>query len=830
MSDINYFEIIQNKLDALVEKIVQKENSDEDFRITYAQILEKINTKMDVFSNTDNEQYINALAKELITLIKDRQVVVDAKFNAVKAEFDNINDILENSLKTTELVAAFNKVQNQINNFSEEQENQKFAFNSIVSHIEKFGTLEDTNAALESHFSVVKEQNTTINDTLTKYCDSISQLNQTVEQNNQASIDTIANILVAIKEFSAVLGSGFEDVNKTITDLIDNKIQEITNTIKMTDSAISVLNGNVATLLKAVDSIYEYEPFQNVKKEICEVASKISVISDVVKQIVTKKDLLDASNANKEEIKNYTKSLISDLEQTLLTNLDFSALDEIKGYTEKMFFQGTEVLKDEVWAVKDAFAEFNATALKSGDFNSKIDELKQVAVNVQSDITDVISEESVAASNQLNEISASISDLKTAISEIILNDQNEQITEALNGLQAKFVTQLVQIADNISFSEDADELHDNLVNCTEELKDKITSDIADIKNDISILRGANDLNNECSMEILDKIETFVKDDVSNDLKTIISGLKLLTSGLMENQDHIYTMPDIESDLSKIRFELDKIQLSINSDTEDFSMVSKLKDIEAGITKLEASNNNQDIAEIKEVFNSINEDITSISKRTNKLILTSDEVSKTLKSNISAFSVVLGSFERQSRDFYNSAFMVDLNEKIDYLAKMTTALVNSDQAMNEAFMYIGEWIDSTSDSFVELKDDVYKIKSAIDTDDSQQFENIENTLVSVAQQVSAQESVIAELVNKIEIQDSKLTAIDEKLNVLATQIQENSDIKSLVEFVASQITQVTEKLEENEKMLQKIESMEKQLKKIEHNVSAITDYLDDEIEE
>ena len=44
MADINYFEIIQNKLDALVEKIVQKENSDEDFRITYAQILEKINS------------------------------------------------------------------------------------------------------------------------------------------------------------------------------------------------------------------------------------------------------------------------------------------------------------------------------------------------------------------------------------------------------------------------------------------------------------------------------------------------------------------------------------------------------------------------------------------------------------------------------------------------------------------------------------------------------------------------------------------------------------------------------------------------------------------
>lgn len=33
MAEINYFEIIQNKLDALVDKIIQKENSDEDFRI-----------------------------------------------------------------------------------------------------------------------------------------------------------------------------------------------------------------------------------------------------------------------------------------------------------------------------------------------------------------------------------------------------------------------------------------------------------------------------------------------------------------------------------------------------------------------------------------------------------------------------------------------------------------------------------------------------------------------------------------------------------------------------------------------------------------------------
>src|SRR5574344_733397 len=107
MAEINYFEIIQNKLDALVDKIIQKENTDEDFRITYAQILEKINTKMDVFFCSNTEETLKLIACELVSLIKDRQEIVDAKFNAVKSEFDNLNDILLNSLKSTDILVAF---------------------------------------------------------------------------------------------------------------------------------------------------------------------------------------------------------------------------------------------------------------------------------------------------------------------------------------------------------------------------------------------------------------------------------------------------------------------------------------------------------------------------------------------------------------------------------------------------------------------------------------------------------------------------------------------------------------------------------------------------
>lgn len=818
MAEINYFEIIQNKLDALVDKIIRKENSDEDFRITYAQILEKINTKMDIFSNNNTEQRLDMIYGELINLIRERQDIVDAKFNAVKGEFDHLNNLLENSLKTSDLVSAFNQIQNQIKNFSEEQENQKFAFNSIVSHIEKFGTLEETNESLNSHFSIIKEQNTVINDNVNKQLEVISILNSAVEENNKKAFEQINLVVSNINELAVKIEEETTKLDDAILSGFNSKVDEIVLQLNEMDSALSILNCNMDSLLKTVESGTSQNNLDEMKHQISETLAKTIVISDSIKQIATKDELIENSNNNKEELKKYNQDLITELEQKLLSNLDFSALDDIKRYTEKMFFQGTEVLKDEMWTIKDSFNEFNQNSLRKDYFDTKVDELKAVsaeikdiATTVKTDLTDIISEESVAASNQLTEVSATIQDLKNSISDIVLNQQNEQITTALQNLQSKFVTQLVQIADNISFSEDADEIQDNIISCTEELKDKISTDIADIKNDITSLRGFIDLNDEKIVDILNKIDISIHSDISGDLKTVISSLRLLTTGLLDSKDHIYTMPDIETDLSKIRLELDKIQKSLiatdSQDGEDIN--SKLNLINKAITELQESNFDKDVSDIKSVFNSINEDIASISKRTNRLILASDEVSKTLKSNISAFSVLIGSFERQSREFYNSSFILDLNEKIENLGKMSSSLLQSDQAMNEAFMYIGEWIDTTSDTFDELQADIIKIKKSL------LYEDIDS---------SCSPSAIAQ---KLEMQDRKIASIDERINDISEKLQDTKEIKTMMEFIVSQVSMTNEKVANNDELLQKINSMEKQIKKIENNVSAITEYLDED---
>lgn len=822
MAEINNIEIIQNKIDALVEKIIQKENSDENFRITYAQILEKINTKMDVFSSGENLEKLGMIALEIRNLIQDRQNIVDGKFNAIKGEFDNINEILLNSLKTPEFLAAFNKIQNQIHFFSEEQENQKEAFNSIISHIEKFGTLEETNDMVKSNFAIVKEQNTIINENVNKQINLITELNSSIEEKNKKTIEELNELTLSLKEFIDTAQADTADTKVLLAEKVDSVIEKIHET----DSYIDVLNNNVTTIVQVLGNIFDDEEFQNLHDDVTDVLAKTTFISDTLKNIATKEELLENSSKNKEEIKKHNQELLLELEHKIFDRLDFSDIQDIKNYTEKMFFQGTEVLKEEMWAVKDTVADVKKNTLSAEKFDEKINELKS---QITEDLTDTISTESVATaeqinqintnldnlkrnisdtiyteslsqSNQINEISSTIEDLRKDLSEIILNEQAEQINIALNALQTKFVTQLVQIADNISFEEEADEINENLLHCSEDIKEKISSNISDIKEEISQLKEVSGGADTEILSLLEQIDEAVKTDINQDLKTLISGFKLLTSGLKEDKDYVYTLPDVESDLSKIRLDLTNLhKLLANTEADNSEagddISTKLNLIKSKLEKMENSPLSAEIAEVKSLFTGLNEDVSSISKRTNKLILSSDELSKTLKANIDNFSSLIKTFEKQSKEFYNSAFVNNLDKKIDNLNRTTTSLMQSDKVLNEAFMYLAEWIDTASTSFEEIKSEIDEIKGTLVTDENNLTERIESA--------------------------------DVRLKKLVEQQNETKEIKSLLEYVAAQVNMTNEKIAENDKLAQKIASMEKQLKKIEKNVDIITDFIDED---
>lgn len=798
MTDVNYFEIIKNKLDALVDKVIQREASDENFRITYAQILEKINTKMDVFSTSEELEKIEMLRSEITNLIFEKDEALNKKFLGITQEFADLNEEIKNSIKTPEVVQAFQNIQRNIQYFSEEIDNQRSAFNSMLSCFEKFGTLETTNQFLEAEFNIVKGQNAIINENL------LAQMKQLNEHSNQYDAKFLELISSINEELNSILESTKQIPQKAEMNLIFNKIEETKLELENAKAYINGINNNVMTLIDVIDTLFQNEEFEKIQTDLSSVMINTTVLAEAVQKLGTKDDLANCVTGANVELKNHTEELIKTLEEKLLEIIKPEELIAVKDYSEKIFYQGTEVLKEEVWAIKDTVVDVKTTMETLNDsIGNKLDGLRD-------EIADTLSKESIAKAYQFENITETviekqadkIEEVKEEITDIISEESiaaSKQMTTIADNLKKQFASQLVQVAENISFVEEAEDIHNHIYDVSDEIKEQIAKDISDITN---LLSKIDERVQEPDLEQRQAFESLLKE------------LKLITSGTESpDNNYLYTLPDVESDLSKIRLDLNNISKALTNNetvTEESinDIYESLKNLRTGIEKLENSNVSDELSRVKDLFGELNSDISSISKRTNKLIISSDEVNKTLQSHINQFTTIVQNFDDITKRFTNDALIVNLHKKIDGLTHISNSLVNSDKVLNEAFMYLAEWIDSTSESFNGIKDSISDIKENIDRPD----ENASRLVI---------------LSEKVDRQEACINSINQKLDCLLEQKNDSSEMKSLLEFIASQISAANEKISEQDKMAQKIESMEKQLRKIEKNVSLLTSYVEDE---
>lgn len=857
MSDENYYEIIKKKLDAIVDRIIQKETSEENSRVTYAQILEKINTKIDVFSSADSVQKIEMLTSDIRKVIIEKDENICRQVATMMVDFDVIKKDLQNSLKSPELLEVFQSLQNNLERFSQESQEQKETLGKLISYVDKFETLESTNKFIENEFNIVKGQNAIINENLVS---QIKLLNEHSQEYDAKLIDLISSI-------NADLNSIIEDnkllVQKTDTNLLFNKLEEMKLELESTKDSVIKINNNIVTLIDVVDSLFKGEEFENLTKNTSAILVNTTILSEAVKKLGTPDDLAHTVSAANVEMKDFNEQLIKNLEEKLFEKLDLSILDSIKDYTEKMFYQGTEVLKEEIWTIKDTVTDvkknlgiltgnsgnlkenlnnvaekidelkagidsasqaaavlggktdvindtvgtltelvegveektdtfvqgledFKETLTgeiseKTGSFDNKLDSIKDTIDSrldtIRDDIADTMSKESIAkayqfeniAENVINKQATKIEEIKSDITDVISEESIAASTQ-LNDVKKHFVEQLIQVADNISFLEEAEELHGHIDESAQELKEKIHS-------------------------LTEKIQT-------------------LTGGSeKESEEYVYTLPDVESDLSKIRLDFSNLSKSLTDSDESSkekleSINALLNNMRSSIMRLEQSPIEHEVFEVKGMFGGLREDIASISKRTNKLVISSDEANRVLKNHIEEFNDILRGFSDITEQFAEDAYVVRLNHKIDVQTEATNALVSQTKVLNEAFMYLAEWIDTTSVSFNEIKDEIADVN--------------ENTglIDEIARKVEL-------LTKKVETQEENLLSIKQSFENLAAQREEETESKALLEYIASQISAMNEKSNATDKFTQRLEAMEKQLKKIEKNVLFLASYVDDE---
>lgn len=835
MSDENYYEIIKKKLDAIVDRIIQNETSDENFRVTYAQILEKINTKIDVFSSSDNIRKMEMLVQEIRTVINEKDENLCRQIATMLVQFEGIKKDFQNSLKSQELQETFDALLRNLEQFSLDSQDQKDTLAKLVSYVDKFETLESTNKFIENEFNIVKGQNAIINENLVA---QIKLLNEHSQEYDAKLIDLISSIN---GDLSEIIENNKELVKKADVNHISNKLEEMKLEIEKTIESVSTINNNVVTLIDVVDNLFKGEEFDNLSKNTSAILVNTTLLSEAVKKLGTTEDLAHTVSAANVEMKGFTEQLIKNLEEKLFEKLDLSILDSIKDYTEKMFYQGTEVLKEEIWTIKDNVSDvqknlgiltgnssnlkndLNSVSEKLGElkdsieaasqaastldgktdvindtvgtlteiaegieektdiFTGKIDSIKETIDSrldtIRDDIADTMSKESIAkayqfeniADNVINKQSAKIDEIKEEITDVI-SEESIAAANQLNDVKKHFVEQLIQVAENISFLEEAEELHGHIDDSAQELK----HEILDLTEKIRTLTGGSD---------------------------------------KDSAEYVYTLPDVESDLSKIRLDFSNLSKSI-SDCDQISR-DKLDGISAilntmrtGLLRIEQSPIEHEVFEVKGMFGGLREDIASISKRTNKLVISSDEANKTLKHHIEEFNDILRGFSDITEQFADDAYVVRLNHKIDVLTEAVNSLISQTKVLNEAFMYLAEWIDTTSVSFNEIKSEIADVN--------------ENTglIDEIARKVEL-------LTKKVETQEESLQSVKQSFENLAAQREEESESKALLEYIASQISAMNEKANDSEKFTQRLDAMEKQLKKIEKNVLFLASYVDDE---
>lgn len=405
--------------------------------------------------------------------------------------------------------------------------------------------------------------------------------------------------------------------------------------------------------------------------------------------------------------------------------------------------------------------------------------------------------EKSTSTEDINNILKTLKTFKTNLNSINDNqiENKTAILEEFKNLKENFVIQLAQFFDNVSFAEDS-----------EEIKNHVSQSITD--NKFELLDEIRQLISE-QIEIIINSQgdaNFAVNEIKNTTEEIQSKLDTL---ILAQENGEYSMPELESDIANLRLMLNGIDSVVRDEVAKndrlTDITNKFEPLEVAIDRVEKEFSDCSIHDLKNMLEVISEDTTSISKRTNKLILTSDDTSKDLKKNVEEFQKVIETLDNNLQDFD----IANVKRNLEKLNISVNSILKSNKVMNEAFMHLAEWIDATSDIFDSLKHNSEILATSV--------QNKEQLIVNLLEE-------------KFEELDEKFTEIEEQINQsnkMKSKKGLDGDLKTTIDFIASQAAAANENSREIKTLYQKIEMIEFQLNKFDKNISKILSYIDED---
>ena len=699
------------------------------------------------------DEYIGDMKSQIANMLEDTRVV-----DAISNTKEEIN---------VKLDVVLDKQDNIEKNITETiSNNAEDVSNKIYGNIFSLG--EELKNHIKSTCDEVVEKTVdqtvkqTVEQTVEK-CDT-SKCEENIDILNQ-KVDALVlstdkdEILNSINEF----GESAEQANNVLNEKIDILVSstdkdEILNSLDelgaKTEQANDVLNQKIDALVISTDN----EEILHSLEEIEAKADKTgSDLTETLESLIARVDIIASDDSLKSDLENITEKL-DDFEEnteyfknaldTLSNKVDIIAADNSLDILYDKFDEFSET-EDKVAEMLTALHQkVDVIAMDDNDFDieEEIDDIKELIFEQRKYFE-------VASDEKANAIDKYLKDVLLKLDNVDLEKNSEDIKETI-------MNALVSLVDQISFVEETEEIKDFV----EEKTDAIKQGLIEVQNQLRQLASPDD-----------------------------------------DFGYSYTLQDVESDIAKLRVAITHLS---GNDFENLS--GDIKKIVNSVEGLETTLTQEQIIGLKGNIEKLNEDILSISSRTNKILLTSDESNKALNDGLNNFGSLVGKLEDRLEYLDNTEATERLERKIESIQSMAVESANADKVFHQVMMYLGEWIDTTTEnisSITEKTSEINLIKENVDDviEKVSDIQDIKDNIEELRSAVPEKSELLSELENKFEQQEARIDRLEMKLEKILSTLEEKDDMV----------------------LNRKVDKIEKMLSRLGTNIEKLTSYVDED---
>ena len=699
------------------------------------------------------DEYIGDMKSQIANMLEDTRVV-----DAISNTKEEIN---------VKLDVVLDKQDNIEKNITETiSNNAEDVSNKIYGNIFSLG--EELKNHIKSTCDEVVEKTVdqtvkqTVEQTVEK-CDT-SKCEENIDILNQ-KVDALVlstdkdEILNSLDE----LGAKTEQANNVLNEKIDILVSstdkdEIINSLDelgaKTEQANDVLNQKIDALAISTDN----EEILHSLEEIEAKADKTgSDLTETLESLIARVDIIASDDSLKSDLENITEKL-DDFEEnteyfknaldTLSNKVDIIAADNSLDILYDKFDEFSET-EDKVAEMLTALHQkVDVIAMDDNDFDieEEIDDIKELIFEQRKYFE-------VASDEKANAIDKYLKDVLLKLDNVDLEKNSEDIKETI-------MNALVSLVDQISFVEETEEIKDFV----EEKTDAIKQGLIEVQNQLRQLASPDD-----------------------------------------DFGYSYTLQDVESDIAKLRVAITHLS---GNDFENLS--GDIKKIVNSVEGLETTLTQEQIIGLKGNIEKLNEDILSISSRTNKILLTSDESNKALNDGLNNFGNLVGKLEDRLEYLDNTEATERLERKIESIQSMAVESANADKVFHQVMMYLGEWIDTTTEnisSITEKTSEINLIKENVNDviEKVSDIQDIKDNIEELRSAVPEKSELLSELENKFEQQEARIDRLEMKLEKILSTLEEKDDMV----------------------LNRKVDKIEKMLSRLGTNIEKLTSYVDED---